>query len=110
MSDLESQFTEEELAEFEAELQEKYAEIEEKHAVDTQKGFENVLVVDNIPIVDEAKRQRLIDRLRQIFDKVGAGIEEERISMPWDDAAATNKGYVLCRIAFTILLIAASCS
>jgi translation initiation factor 3 subunit B len=65
-----------------------------RYAVDTQKGFENVIVIDNIPIVDESKRQRLVERLRQVFDKAGAGIDEERISMPWDDAAATNKGLV----------------
>ena len=60
--------------------------------MDTQQGFENVLVLDNVPIVDEAKRQRLVDRLRQVFEKAGAGIEEERIDMPWDNAAGTNKG------------------
>jgi len=94
LSEQHSQLSEEEQAEFEAELNEAYAEIESKYAVDTQKGFENVVVVDNIPIVDESKRQRLVERLRQIFDKAGAGIDEDRISMPWDDAAGTNKGFV----------------
>lgn len=65
-----------------------------RYAVDTQQGFENVLVLDNIPIVDESKRQRLMDRLRQVFDKAGAGLAEDRITMPWDDKAATNKGCV----------------
>jgi hypothetical protein len=65
-----------------------------RHAVDYQSGFENVLVVDNIPIVDEGKKQKLVDRLRQTFEKVGAAIDEDRISMPWDDEAKTNKGYV----------------
>jgi translation initiation factor 3 subunit B len=49
-------------------------------------------VVDNIPIVDESKRQRLVERLRQVFDKAGAGLDEDRIAMPWDDEKATNKG------------------
>lgn len=113
MSDLQeynTELSEEEQADFEAELNEKFAEIEEKYAVDTQKGFENVVVVDNVPIVDESKRQRLVERLRQIFDKAGAGIEEDRISMPWDDAAGTNKGYVLVFSLLDILLIADSCS
>jgi len=89
-----TELSEEEQADFEAELQEAYADIEARHAVDTQKGFENVVVVDNIPIVDESKRQRLIERLCQMFDKAGAGIDQDRIAMPWDDAAGTNKGYV----------------
>lgn len=87
-------YDEEEELDLQAELEEGFAEIEQKYAVDTQKGFENVLVVDNIPIVDESKKQRLIDRLRQVFEKVGAAIDADRISMPWDDAAATNKGFI----------------
>jgi translation initiation factor 3 subunit B len=63
-----------------------------RYAVDAQEGVENVVVVDNIPIIDEGKKQRLIDRLRALFDKAGAGVEEDRITMPWDDAAGTNKG------------------
>lgn len=88
------ELTEEEQADLDAELEEGYADIEAQFAVDTQKGFENVIVVDNIPIVDESKKQRLVDRLRQVFDKAGAGIDEDRVSMPWDEAAATNKGRV----------------
>ena len=60
--------------------------------MDTQQGFENVLVLDNVPIVDEAKRQRLVDRLRQVFERAGAVIDEDRIDMPWDQEAGTNKG------------------
>ncbi|KAK8846741.1 eukaryotic translation initiation factor 3 subunit B [Kwoniella newhampshirensis] len=87
-------FSEEEELDIQAELEEGYAEIEEKYAVDTQQGIENVLVIDNIPIVDEGKKQRLVDRLRQLFAKAGAAIEEENISMPWDDKAASNKGFI----------------
>jgi translation initiation factor 3 subunit B len=101
-----TELSEEEQADFEAELQEAYADIEAKYAVDTQKGFENVVVVDNIPIVDESKRQRLVERLRQIFEKAGAGIDEDRIAMPWDDAAGTNKGYasmlLLCKAVLIV--------
>lgn len=106
------ELSEEEKADMEAEIEEGYADIEEqsvygfmaackhqvtilttcRYAVDTTTGFENVIVVDNIPIVDESKKQRLVDRLRQVFDKAGASIDEERVSMPWDESAATNKG------------------
>ncbi|KAL7421607.1 Translation initiation factor 3 subunit b [Cryptotrichosporon argae] len=89
-----SEFTEEERLDIEEELNEGFARIEEQYAVDTQSGFENVLVLDNVPIVDESKRARLIERLRQAFAKAGAAIDEERVSMPWDDAAGTNKGFL----------------
>jgi translation initiation factor 3 subunit B len=60
--------------------------------VDAQQGVENVVVVDNVPIVDEGKREKLVARLRALFEKAGAAIDEDRIDMPWDDAAGTNKG------------------
>jgi translation initiation factor 3 subunit B len=85
-------FSEEEEQDFYAELDEGYAKIEDEFAVDTQSGFENVLVLDNVPIVDEGKRAKLVTRLRSDFNKAGAPIDEENIQMPWDDEAGTNKG------------------
>ena len=85
-------FGEEERRDIQAELDEGYAEIEQQFAPDTQQGFENVLVVDNLPTVDEAKRARLLDRLRQVIAKAGAPIEEDRINMPWENGS--NKGFV----------------
>ncbi|GMK57630.1 hypothetical protein CspeluHIS016_0404640 [Cutaneotrichosporon spelunceum] len=95
MTDLDlSGFTEEERYEIEAELHDGYADIEKEHGVDSQKGFDNVIVVDNVPIVDEAKKEKLIMRLCQLFQKAGAPIDEDRVDMPWDDKAATSKGFV----------------
>lgn len=54
-----------------------------------------MLVVDNIPVVDVSKKQRLLERLKQTFAKVGAPVEEESIDMPWDVTSGTNKGYVM---------------
>ncbi|OXC62994.1 eukaryotic translation initiation factor 3 subunit B [Cryptococcus neoformans] len=87
-------FSEDEQREIEAELDIGFKDIEEKYAVTAQKGFETMLVVDNIPIVDDSKKQRLLERLKQTFAKVGAPIEEESIEMPWNAAAGTNKGFV----------------
>jgi translation initiation factor 3 subunit B len=113
--------SEEEERDFQAEIEEGFAEIEQKcvdpilihlktplsrtasrrvktrrltcrYAVDTQQGFENVLVIDNTPIVDESKKDKLLARLRSEFSKAGAPLDEDRIQMPWDDAAGTNKG------------------
>ena len=50
------------------------------------------MVIDNVPIVDEAKKQRLVDRLRSVFEKSGAAIDEDRIGIPWDEEKGTNKG------------------
>jgi hypothetical protein len=39
-----------------------------------------------------------LDRLRAAFDKVGAGIDESGVFMPWDEQGegqgGSNKGYV----------------
>ncbi|KAK1926394.1 eukaryotic translation initiation factor eIF2A-domain-containing protein [Papiliotrema laurentii] len=86
--------SEEEERDFQAEIEEGFAEIEQKYAVDTQQGFENVLVIDNTPIVDESKKDKLLARLRSEFSKAGAPLDEDRIQMPWDDAAGTNKGFL----------------
>jgi translation initiation factor 3 subunit B len=69
-----------------------YSRTDDRFAVDAQQGVENVVVVDNVPIVDEGKREKLVARLRALFEKAGAAIDEDRIDMPWDDAAGTNKG------------------
>lgn len=51
-------------------------------------------MVDNVPVVDRAKEQKLYDRLRAAFAKAGAPIEQEAMVMPWDEAAGTNKGFI----------------
>lgn len=73
-----------------------------RYAVAAQKGFETMLVVDNIPVVDDSKKQRLLERLRQTFAKVGAPIEVESIDMPWNAANGTNKGYRIVNSYFVI--------
>lgn len=66
--------------------------------------FDNVLVVDNVPLVNTDRRQKLLDRLRQLFAKAGAPLKgelregegEDRgyddMDMPWDDENDSNKG------------------
>ncbi|ORX34361.1 eukaryotic translation initiation factor eIF2A-domain-containing protein [Kockovaella imperatae] len=87
-------YDEEEQIDLQAELDAGFADIELKYAVDTQQGFENVIVVDNTPIVDDSKKDLLLKRLREKFVNSGAPIEEDRIQMPWDDEAKTNKGFL----------------
>lgn len=63
-------------------------------------GLDNILVVDNVPIVNADRRQKLIERLRQAFAKAGAPLsgkqrEDESyddMEMPWDSEADSNKG------------------
>jgi translation initiation factor 3 subunit B len=71
-----------------------YDTADSRYAIDTQEGFENVLVMDGIPLVDESKKEKLVQRLRAAFTKAGADIDEDRIDMPWDNEAGSNKGFI----------------
>jgi hypothetical protein len=69
-----------------------------RYKVNPSSGFDDTIVIDNIPIVDTSRKQKLLDRLRAAFDKVGAGIDESGVFMPWDEQGegqgGSNKGYV----------------
>ncbi|RXK42219.1 hypothetical protein M231_00577 [Tremella mesenterica] len=81
-------------ADLQYELEQGYAEIEQRYAVDAQQGFENVIVIDGTPIVNRDRKDRLVERLKLLFEKAGVPIDDDRIEMPWDDVAETNKGFV----------------
>ncbi|ORY04590.1 translation initiation factor eIF-3b [Basidiobolus meristosporus CBS 931.73] len=59
-----------------------FSDIEAKYAVDDEDGFENILVVDNIPIVDEAKEDKLLKVIHKIFKSAGINLREGSIFMP----------------------------
>ncbi|KAL1412139.1 Translation initiation factor 3 subunit b [Vanrija albida] len=75
-----------------AELEAGYAEIERKHAVVTTANVDHVVVVDGLPMVDLAKRDRFLLMFTKLLAKHGAGVDESRITMPWDEKRGTNKG------------------
>lgn len=64
--------------------------------------FDNVLVVDNVPLVNTDRKQKLLDRLRAKFAQSGAPLQGnardgedagyDDMEMPWDEAADSNKG------------------
>jgi translation initiation factor 3 subunit B len=57
-------------------------------------GLDFALVVDNLPIVDISKKEKLIQTLEKRFAKVGPASTENGIYMPWDEQLDTSKGYV----------------
>ncbi|KAG0223885.1 Translation initiation factor 3 subunit b [Actinomortierella wolfii] len=48
-----------------------FSDIEERYQLSFEEGFDNVVVVDNVPEVNEAKEEKLIGFLRKIFKNVG---------------------------------------
>ncbi|KAH7931103.1 translation initiation factor eIF-3b [Leucogyrophana mollusca] len=71
-----------------------FSDIEEKYRVDFDDGFDSVIVVDDVPIIDQSKLDRLLQKIAKDFSRKGAPIKPEDIFVPWDDAADKSKGYV----------------
>lgn len=71
-----------------------------RYQLEALSGLDNILVVDNVPLVNADRRQKLLDRLRQAFAKAGAPLSGkqredesyEDMEMPWDKEADSNKG------------------
>ncbi len=75
-----------------------YTDIEEKYQVPEDDTFDNVVVVDNVPIVEVAKRDRLLNAIAKKFTQKGAPIKQEALNLPWDDAQGKSKGCVDFRV------------
>jgi len=68
-----------------------FTDLEKEYAVSSEEGFENIIVVDNCPVVEEdARKQKLIAFLRKIFSSNGT-IREDGIYMPMHKDPETGK-------------------
>ncbi|CAG8584432.1 12714_t:CDS:2 [Funneliformis mosseae] len=74
-----------------------FSDIESKYQVPYEEGFDTIIVVDNVPIVDESKQEKLLKFIRKIFKNAG-DIKENGINMPMDTdpdtGKSTSKGYL----------------
>jgi translation initiation factor 3 subunit B len=61
-----------------------YTDIEERFRPKFQDTFDNLIVVEGAPIVDESKRGRLIKAIISTFAKKDLKISESKIEMPLD--------------------------
>ncbi|KAF4623636.1 hypothetical protein D9613_001900 [Agrocybe pediades] len=71
-----------------------YADIENKYQVQYDDGFDNLVVVDGIPIIDKSKLDRLLTKITKEFNKRGVSVKQDDIFLPWDDASGKSKGYM----------------
>ena len=72
-----------------------FSDIEEKYSIQMPTTFENLVIVDNVPIVDTAKEEKLLNVIKKIFKPV-APLQEDAIVMPKDQKTGKSKGYVNC--------------
>lgn len=65
-----------------------------RYNVELEEGFDNILIVDGIPIIDKSKLEKLLVKICKEFGKRGAHIKSEDMNVPWDNATGKNKGCV----------------
>ncbi|KAJ3338542.1 translation initiation factor eIF-3b like protein [Gonapodya sp. JEL0774] len=58
--------------------------------------FDSIVVVDNVPIVDKSKEERLFTVIRKTFKQIGQFADDENggIFMPYDDKTGKSKGFL----------------
>ncbi|KAI8459008.1 translation initiation factor eIF-3 subunit 9 [Phakopsora pachyrhizi] len=78
----------------ESELNLDYSDIEQRLRPSFQDTFDNLIVVEGAPVVDESKRARLLKAIVATFGKKGLKINESRIEMPLDPTNQQSKGYL----------------
>ncbi|MBW0478474.1 hypothetical protein O181_018189 [Austropuccinia psidii MF-1] len=74
-----------------------YTDIEEKLRPRFQDTFDNLIVIEGAPIVDESKRGRLLKAIISTFSKKGLKISESKIEMPLDENK-NSKGYLFIEL------------
>lgn len=83
-----------------------FSDIEEKYQVPFEDGFDTIIVVDNVPVVDESKVEKLLKFINKIFKNSG-DIKENGVHMPMevdpDTGKLTSKG-LLNKYPLIILL------
>jgi len=75
-----------------------YSDIEAKYAVPLDEGLENVIVINGVPVITEAKEQRLLEAIQKRF-RTYANIEMDlaSIHLPYADNGE-SKGYVVIEL------------
>ncbi|ORX90879.1 translation initiation factor eIF-3b [Basidiobolus meristosporus CBS 931.73] len=68
-----------------------FSDIEAKYALAEEKGFDNIVIVDNVPKVDESKEEKLLNVIRKIFKSAGLLLNEGAIIMPKSKDEKTGK-------------------
>lgn len=71
-----------------------FSDLEAKYKVKEPQGFATVVIVDGVPVVDEAKEEKLLNVIKKIFKGVGE-VKDNGTWMPKDPKTNKTKGYVV---------------
>ena len=70
-----------------------FTDIEAKYAIKMPTGYNHVILVDNAPKVDGSKEDKLLAKIRQVFQNIET-IKSDGITMP-KDSNGISKGLEL---------------
>lgn len=56
-----------------------------RYQVRLEDGFDHILVVDGVPVIDKSKLEKLLTKIAKAFTRKGAAIKPDDISVPWSD-------------------------
>ena len=66
--------------------------ISSRYKVRLEEGFDHILVVDGVPVIDRSKIEKLLTKIAKEFTRKGAAIKPDDISVPWNDATGKSHG------------------
>jgi translation initiation factor 3 subunit B len=69
-----------------------FPNVSSRYKVRLEEGFDHILVVNGVPIVDRSKLEKLLEKVAKAFTRKGAAIRPDDISMPWNDRAGQSQG------------------
>ncbi|KAJ7487710.1 eukaryotic translation initiation factor eIF2A-domain-containing protein [Mycena galericulata] len=75
-----------------------YSDIEAKYQVQYDDGFDNMLVVDGVPVIDKSKLEKLLARICKEFSRKGVSIKPDDIFMPWNDSTGKSQGFIFVEL------------
>ncbi|EJF62267.1 translation initiation factor eIF-3b [Dichomitus squalens] len=71
-----------------------YSDIEAKYQVEYDESFDNILVVDGVPVIDKSKLEKLLQKISKDFSRKGCPIKPENMTVPWNESNGKSKGYI----------------
>jgi translation initiation factor 3 subunit B len=63
-----------------------------RYKVPLEDGFDHILVIDGVPVIDKAKQEKLLTKIAKEFTRKGAAIKPDDISLPWNDKTGKSNG------------------
>ena len=63
-----------------------------RYKVRLEEGFDHILVVDGVPIIDKSKLEKLLLKIAKEFTRKGAAIKPDDISVPFNEKTGKSNG------------------